>query len=93
MKDNNMEEIYEGNIPEVENQDMIPVETDEADDAGMSTGAVVFLTALATSGLIWLGCKIKEKIDKRKADKAAAEAVEADEADYDEEPAETSEEA
>lgn len=93
MKDITKEEIYEGNTPEVEDQDMIPVETDEAEDAGMSTGAVVFLTALATSGLIWLGCKIKEKIDKHKATKAAAEAADKDEADYDEEPAEDSEEA
>lgn len=81
----NKNDIYEGNVNEVGNEDLIPVETDEATDDGMSTGGIVVLTVLATTAVIWVGSKIKAKIDKHRANKAAAAA--ADNNQYHTEPA------
>jgi hypothetical protein len=70
----NKNEVYEGDVYEVENEDLIPVETDEATDDGMSTGGIVAITALVTAGAILLGTWIKGKVDKHREKKAAAAA-------------------
>lgn len=88
-----IKEINEAEVTEVETQEPIPVETDEAEDTGMSTGVVVMLTMAITAGVIWLGGKIKKKIDKHNAQKAAAEAVDAEDFEVDPEPADENEEA
>jgi hypothetical protein len=73
------EEIYEGEVIEVENQDMIPAEVDDAEDAGISTGAAMLIGAVITAGAIWVGGKVKKLIATHKAKKAAAEAAEEEE--------------
>lgn len=86
-------EIYEGNVNEVETQDLIPVDVDEANDDGPSTGAVVLLTAAATAGLIWLVDKAVKWNRNRKAKKASAAATEEEISECDIELAEDFEEA
>ncbi len=90
------EEIYEGEVIEVENQDMVPAEIDDAEDAGISIAAAMFIGGAITAGAIWVGSKIKNMIAARKAKKAASEAVEEEEFEEVEpetEPAEETEEA
>lgn len=70
----NLEEmnVYEEQTPEVNNE-VIPVEANAEEEAGLGTLAVVAITSAATAGLIWLGNKARKFAKKRKARKAAAE--------------------
>lgn len=86
-----MEEInvYEEQVnEETEVNDLIPVEAEPEEEAGIGTGAVIALSSLATAGLIWLGSKVVKWGKRRKAKKAA----EAAEEEYEEIPEEIEEE-
>lgn len=67
--------VYEEQVNETE--EMIPVEADAEEEAGMSNGAAFALGSLATAGAIWLGNKLVKFVKGRRA-KKAAEAIEAE---------------
>ena len=67
--------VYEEQVNETE--ELVPVEADIEEEAGISTGAVIAITSLATAGAIWLGKKVVKIVKTRRA-KKAAEAIEAE---------------
>lgn len=79
----NTEIREDNNIIEVENQDVLPIEAEEAEDAGLSTAAAMLIGGAITAGVIWAVGKVKKFIAARKAEQAASE--EPEEEDFEDE--------